>query len=254
MKARRQRKKNPAELVLMGANPLRVVNSHFSDDEKMALGRLGISWKAIQTSGDVRKARKALSDAAKIRKRFRNPLGTSLPIAEQREKALEIYSGFHAAPPEERIVMEDEPHVPAGVYPGLGLLVSISFKPTSAAQDQYEKNYISEKENVHVIGTLERDQIYFADGDQQIPAHVLRYFGWNGSDGMLHLGAAREIRYLAKKYHPEVPESARGEIVEWFHKLGEVSGEKPELWYDVTLKRIFLRHGAYEIKDEGIVN
>lgn len=228
-------------------NPM--LNANFSEDEKLTLGRLGIKWSAIQSQADVRRARKALKEAAKIRNRFGNPM----PMAEQRERAAEIYSGFHAREHENKLVM-DEPHIPAGAYPELGLLYVLYFKPTNPnATDEYEKTFVCEKENVHMIGTLDRDHIYFAGGDQKLDDASLRALGWNGED-RFQLGTARKIVYLDKKYHDEVPKHARGKLVEWIHKFGEETGVEPELWYDRGNARLYLKHGEYEIQDRGIVN
>jgi hypothetical protein len=250
--------KNPAELLLMGANPHKktrervtnpILNASFTQNEKLELGRLGIAWSGIKTAADVRKARKAIRDANKIRSRFGNPM----PIAEQRDRAQEIYTGFHATPAENKIVM-DEPHIPAGVYPELGLLYGMTFKPTNPdAREHYEKVYRVPRENVHVIGSLQRDQLHFAGGDQQIDEKTLRFFGWNGED-LFEMGDARTIVYLARKYHQQIQEDARGEIVEWVHPFGEETGVLPKLMYDHTHKRVFLKHGEYRIQDEGITN
>jgi hypothetical protein len=274
------RHKNPAELLLMGANPhsrekqrtareraerIRgarlnpIFTEEFTTEEKLCLGRLGIAWSGIQNPGDVRKARRAIRDAQGIRRRFRksNPMG----VAEQREQAQEIYTGFHATPPENKLIL-DEPHIPEGVYPELGLLISIKFKPGPDAAEPYEKLYVVAREDVHVIGSLARDQIHFAGGDQRIDDKTLRYFGWKGSEQNFQLGEAREIVYLARKYHSEVQENARGELVEWVHKFGEETGALPQLWYDTrassanggNVGRIYLKHGEYSIRDEGITN
>lgn len=229
-------------------NPM--FNANFSEDEKLTLGRLGIKWTQIQTAADVRKARKALREAAKIRKRFGNP---TMPMAQQREQAAEIYSGFHAEAPQNKLVLE-EPHIPAGAYPELGLLYQIYFKPTNPdAVEKFEKVYTSDKEDIHVIGTLDREQIYFAGGDQELDHKTLEFFGWKGED-RFRLGTARKIVYLARKYHEAVPKEGRGKLVEWIHTFGEETGAQPELWYDHGNSRLYLKRGEYEIKDEGIVN
>lgn len=281
----RKRKKNGAELLLMGANgaagmtvtekkratreragkirgarlgnssqPNRLnnplMNANFTTAQKMELGRLGISWTAIQTPADVRKAKRALVDANKIRRRFGNPMAQT----EQREAATEIYTGFHAQAPAKSIVL-DEPHIPEGTYPELGLLVSIAFKPTNrAAVDHYERNFAVPQENVHVIGDLRRDQIYFAGGSQDVFPEQLKKLGWDGSSEQFEMGEARRIVYIARKYHSAVQENARGELVEWVHEFGEETGKKPRLWYDTALRRIYLRGGEYSIADEGIRN
>jgi len=229
-------------------NPM--FNTNFTEDEKLALGRLGIKWSAIQTAADVRRARKALKTMEKARAQFGNP---SMPMSEQRERAAEIYSGFHATEHENKIVM-DEPHIPAGAYPELGLLYQVYFKPTNPkAEDSYEKVYVCEKENTHVIGTLDREQIYFAAGDQKLDDQMLRTLGWDGED-RFHIGEARKIVYLAYKYHDAVPKEGRGKLVEWIHEFGEKTGVRPQLWYDHGNARLYLKHGEYEIQNEGIVN
>lgn len=229
-------------------NPL--MNANFTTSEKMELGRLGISWTAIQTPADARRAKKALADAAKIRKRFGNPMAQT----DQREAATEIYTGFHAEAPAKSLVL-DEPHIPAGTYPELGLLISIAFKPTNRdAADHYERNFTVPRENVHVIGDLRRDQIYFAGGDQDVFPDALKKLGWDGASENFELGEARKIVYIARKYHDEVQANARGELVEWVHEFGEETGEKPKLWYDTAVRRIYLRGGDYSIANEGIRN
>jgi hypothetical protein len=270
----RMTKTNGAELLLMGANPTKreaqkeareratrirgarlnpIVNSSFSEEQKLALGRMGIKWTCIQNPSDVRKARRALKDAAKIRARFGRQ-SNPLPVSEQREKAQEIYSGFHHAEPKSKLIL-DEPHIPEGVYPELGLLLLIAFKPTNPnAEEHYEKNYVCEQENVHVIGSLDRDQLHFAGGDQRISTNTLKYFGWDGVEQNFQLGEARKIIYLARKYHEAVAKNARGQLVEWVHSFGEETGKKPRLYYDTVAHRIYLKHGEYSIKDEGIVN
>lgn len=234
-------------------NPL--MNANFTHAQQMELGRLGISWTAIQTPADARRAKKALADAAKIRDRFRgkNPMAQT----EQREAATEIYTGFHAEAPAKSIVL-DEPHIPAGTYPELGLLISIKFRPTSPdAENRYVRAFIVPQENVHVIGEVrdagEYDQLYFAGGNQHFSHAELKKLGWNGSADF-EVGDAIEIIYLSRKYHKEVQEKARGELVEWVHEFGEDTGVLPTFWYDTANYRIYLRGGEYKITDMGIVN
>lgn len=231
-------------------NPL--MNANFTHAQKMELGRLGISWTAIQTPADARRAKKALADAAKIRDRFRgkNPMAQT----EDRKAATEIYTGFHAQAPARSIIL-DEPHIPEGTYPELGLLVSIKFRPTNRdAENRYVRAFVVPQENVHVIGDLEGDQIYFAGGNQYFSHDELRKLGWDGAEQQFEVGEALEIVYLARKYHEEVQASARGEIVEWVHEFGEESGALPMFFYDIAKRRIYLRGGEYKITDRGIVN
>ena len=232
-------------------NPL--LNANFTTEQKMALGRLGIPWSSIQTAADARRARAALKKADAARRGYFRQ-GNPIAQTEQREAATEIYTGFHAQPPAKSMVL-DEPHIPAGTYPELGLLISIAFKPTNRdAVDHYERNFMVPQENVHVIGDLKRDQIYFAGGDQETAPEELKKLGWDGRSTDFEIGEARRIVYIARKYHDAVAANARGELVEWVHEFGEETGKKPRLWYDTAVRRIYLRGGEYTIADEGIRN
>lgn len=257
-----RRRKNPgAELMVMGLNPnrkkrnpLRMVNSHFTMEEKMALGRLGIPWSAIKTTADTRKARTALRTMQKARKQFGAGAGRGRfgnPHASA-ESAQEIYSGFHATDPE-FVNTTSEPHIPAGNYAELGRLVNINFKVTGAAREPYRQVFVPRNEAVRVLSAPGRNQLYFAAGDQAVSEKDLELLGC-GAGNLCELGEAMQIVYIAKKYHDEVPENARGEIVEWVHDFGEENGKRPTLFYDREKRRLLLRGGDYKIENVGIVN
>lgn len=198
MKRKRTARTNPgAELVLMGANPLQMCNANFTSDEKLELGRLGISWKAIQTAADVRRARKAMKMGRKARSLFKNPAARMRNPGERTaESAQEIYTGFHATEPDFVDVM-DEPHIPHGNYAELGRLVSIKIKPLMSAPDPYVKGYWPQKENVRVLADADRKQLFFAAGDQFISDKDLALFGC-GAESICELGYARQITYVTR--------------------------------------------------------
>lgn len=255
-----KRQKNPgAELLVMGINPhkkkenpLRMVNSNFTLPEKMALGRLGIRWTEINTPAKVRDARKALRAMEKARAQFGGGRATRKnPEAGTARDAQVVYSGFHATEAE-YVDTTNEAHIPPGDYAELGRLVNIGFKPTSAADVKYRQVLVSERENVRVLSSPNRKQLYFA-GDQDVSEVELRKLGCGNAEEC-ELGEAMQIVYIAKKYHPEVPENARGEIVEWQHDFGEEDGIRPRLFFNRKTRRLFLRGGNYKIENAGIVN
>jgi len=47
---------------------------------------------------------------------------------------------------------------------------------------------------------------------------------------------------------------ARGKTVPYQHQFGEVSGVKPQLFYDTLNQRLILRGGNYRVEDAGIVD
>jgi hypothetical protein len=69
------------------------------------------------------------------------------------------------------------------------------------------------------------------------------------SDKQMHcLGYLEQINYITRKNHIE-----KGELVEYYHKLGEVNGAKPTIWVDADGFFIIIG-GDYDIWKEGIVN
>lgn len=67
-------------------------------------------------------------------------------------------------------------------------------------------------------------------------------------DEMKCLGHLAQINYVTKKAHIE-----NGEIVEYYHKFGEVNREKPTIWCDSD-GFLIVNGGDYDIWKEGIVN
>lgn len=247
----------------MGANPTRrkrVKNpiDNFTQTEKMHLGQLGIKWSEIKSAADVRRARGALKKYYALRsscggKRCANPFsGDIVSGGEPAGIAAEIYQGFHADEAD-KTVRQPEPHMPSGDYAQLGTLFELQIKPMPAAADSTVKTFIPTGRAVRVVVDNSRHRIYFAGGDQSLTESDLQTFGAS-TENICELGECRNIVYLARKYHTQVDEAARGKVVEWNHKFGEDGGERPRVFYNRRMKRLLLQGGSYEVRDEGIVN
>jgi hypothetical protein len=266
---------NPAELLLMGANPLsqrekqqqkstreratrirsaRLSNPYdrLSTQEKLAFGRLGLGKAQLRTSADIRRARRKVSEVGRFRNAFPNPgAGNSLPSLEspQAEHARELFESFHETASDKYIVTE-EPHIPAGDYTDLGKLIGLGVAPERKGQLQ-EISFPGK--NIRVISNASGRQIYLAGDGQDLTDDEVQIFSESHSE-RVELGECRFIAYEAAKWHRAVPDSVRGVKVPWQHAFGEDGGYPPKLFYDRAKQRLLLEGGTYHVEGAGIVN
>lgn len=250
----RRREKNPAELLLMGANPH---GQHYA--VRWHTGRLSNSYASKEEAQAILdkfhgKGQLVLVNPLPIRGgRRRNPAELMVMGAnpDGAEAARTVREGF-VAKPSNHFSVTDEPHIPKGDYAELGDLVSLTVEPARGiGLGVKEINLDSSK--IKVIASGNRKQIYFCGGDQVIDRDDLAKFT-DKENGTVELGKCREIVYLAKKYHAEVGNSAAGKNVEWVHEFGEESGNRPVLLYSTSLDRLILRGGNYRVEDAGIID
>ena len=91
------------------------------------------------------------------------------------------------------------------------------------------------------------DQLYFVGGDQEIDVEKL---GFKGAEVKPHMviGVLYELTYLTRKgFDKFLPTN-------YYHHLGEDTGNQPMLVYDPVNKLMSVAGGEYRIKAEGIVN
>jgi hypothetical protein len=91
-----------------------------------------------------------------------------------------------------------------------------------------------------------RKNLWFSGADSRIN---LRANGIKIKNNQMHcLGYLVQVNYITDKKHIE-----NGELVEYYHKLGEVNREKPTLWVDAD-GFLIANGGDYDVWKEGIVN
>lgn len=244
---------NPAELVLMGGNPIRGPYDQLSRSEKLAFGRLGLGKKQLRTESDIAKARAMHSQAERLRNRLPNP-GSSSSAAEARELASE----FKHAPSDEYQVF-DEPHVASGNYARLGKFIGIAVKPdisqavpasTGGSQSAAVQELSFPGSEVILIAAGR--QLYII-GEQQMSEEEIAVFTQAVGDEVL-LGEGRGISYRATKWHPQVADAYRGKNLTYEHHFGEEGGRKPEVFYSRSMRRLLIRGGDYTVEGVGIKN
>ena len=261
--------RNPAELVLLGGNPIGAAAAHgaahigrvskvlrlanpydaLSREEKLAFGRLGLGKKQLRTEGDIAKARAQVEEVRRLRNRLPNPGLGGVESAESQD-ARELAGEFKHAPAEEYFVA-NEPHVPAGNYARLGEFLGIAVKPDRSPAARVEEILFPESE-VLLIADARGRQLYIV-GDQRMSEEEIAVFTDARADEVL-LGEARAISYRATKWHPQVEDAYRGKNLPYEHPFGEEGGRKPEVFYSRRMRRLLIRGGDYTVEGVGIKN
>lgn len=254
------RSTNPAELMVMAANPPRRRNG--TTYRVVAIAR---NHGADLTRDFATKA-EARSFAAGVSKRdfFRphvkslrtNPAELMILGANPR---VEVVHGDN--PPVEEIAEEfsgtevefmdiyNEPHMPRGRYAYLGELLSLHIKPAAGGQVQ-KISFGAGKDAPIIVTDSTAKQIYFVAGNQDI-TDALAVFGAQSriGDSLLELGVGRRIDYRARKEHVADPDEDK-----WKHDHGEENGTFPTVLFDTRNKKLLYEGGDYRIEGPWIRN
>lgn len=266
--------KNPAELLLMGANPIGGKKSSPYDslttDEKLAFGRLGLGKTQLRTAADIRRARAEVRKVSNFRNSFANP-GTLPGIdSENAQQARELSEKFHDRKWEFYKTL-NEPHIPEDNYPLLAMFVSLAVKPTEKSSDpirQVREIYFPNGRTIRVIDRLGNEFDHDASdvmilcapsghplyltNEQEMDEEDLQLFG-AGPEDPCRIGEARAIAYIDKKWHPEA-NIARGKSAIYQHPFADQGGTRPQVFYSRSMKRLILKGGSYHVEAAGIVN
>lgn len=255
--------KNPAELLLMGANPGGRVkaSSHgggiydsLSVNERLAFGRLGLGKAQIRTRGDVAKARRMVQEAQRLKNRLPNPsqVGAATldsPAAEQARDRREGFSGL----PSEHYTVRNEPHMSAGDYSDCGEFIAVAVKPTSTGTASTVQEISFPSKDLELVCDPSGRQLYIVGVGQDLSEADIRMFTDSKSE-MVDLGQCRAISYGMKKFGHEVPAEARGEDVRWDHEFGEEGGTRPTIFYNRKMRRLILGRATYHVEGSWIRN
>ncbi|MGA7794291.1 MAG: hypothetical protein WCA19_14755 [Candidatus Acidiferrales bacterium] len=261
-------RKNPAELLLMGANPSvgaigaararhesrATVYDSLSVNEKLAFGRIGLGKAQIQTGSDLAKARQMVKETQRLKNRLPNPPpGLASVDGEEAEAARDLREGF-SGEPSKHYYVTNEPHVPIGDYSDCGEFIEIAVKPMPSGEtDVVQGISFPGKDLEWICEPFEGRQLYIVGGDHFLSDTDLRIFTASHDDRVL-LGECRVMSYGMIKFGNEVPVSARGEDARWDHKFGEEGGTWPPIWYDRKMQRLILGAATYRIQGSWVRN
>jgi hypothetical protein len=246
------RSSNPAELMVMGANPPRRRNAEakkMREVEKIRAALLKLADKTEkrgykQIADFYREA--ARKNPAELLVMGANPRvevvhGDNPPV----EEIAEQFSGVEA----EFVDVYNEPHMPRGRYAQLGELLNLYIKPAAGGQVQ-KITFGTGREAPLVVCDSTARQIYFVNGNQDI-SEALGVFGFGAGsmDGVLKLGLGRRIDYKARKEHVAEPDEDK-----WKHQHGEENGALPTVLFDTRHKKLLYEGGDYRIEGPWIHN
>jgi len=254
------RSSNPAELLVMSANPPRRRNGG-SVYRVVALSRDGgpnFETQTVKTKAEARALLKRVDKAryfsAHIQKIRGNPaellvMGANPHVVRARTAnppAAEIFEGFTGTR-SEFVTLDREPHMPEGDYAQLGTLLNLYVKPLAGGQ-QLEIRDFNDAPPMVVCDTSRR-QIYFYKGNQDISAALDLFGPRERGDGVFELGIGKRIDYQARKDHVAEPDEDK-----WKHHFGEEDGIFPTVLFDSRHKKLLLEGGNYRIDGAWIKN
>jgi hypothetical protein len=157
-------------------------------------------------------------------------------------ESAELYEAFHGKPSTETLVYEDTIESPDS-FAVLGELIEMKVA-TVTGKDATLSGFGGAVLASNDAGT----QLYIVGGDQALDLDSLAFSPAAQAKDSITVGILYEITYRTEKqFH-------KFELTEYFHQLGEETGEQPTLIYDVVNAQLSVSGGAYEVKPEGIVN
>lgn len=275
--SRAGRRKNPAELVILGANPHRRQRNpaelvllgnpgrkkkrngsaadELPDDEKATHASVAFEHPsrhegqkcggcAHYIAGDPARCQKVQPPitspdwCAMYQFRFaKNPAADYAPTSA----GVDLYKDFHGRAPKEVLEVSELQGMPREAVV-LGDLVELHVEaPHGLAAIKFDGD------GVKLAANAARDELFIVGGRQNIE-RFLETLGVKRSDGVVRLGKVPYIVYETRKgmdgFH----------LNKYEHYLGEEDGKKPTAYYDPEIERITLRGGNYRIEAPGIIN
>lgn len=236
-------KKAVSRLVKTRANgkisKLRKANPHYEYDV-YAPGRGLVQGvvKAISKGSARRKVNKEYGvSKAKITGRVRNSPASDF-VKHQKVKLQSLAEMFHGEHKGERTRIAESDYTPRDKYK-LGYLIQLKVKDGGNGKIipinfDGEHSYLTAdlRNNLHIVGKDSRLTNF-----KLPPVGHLKY-----------LGQVQQIDYVTAKKH-----IGNGKLIRFFHKLGEVTRERPNLFVDHE-GFLQMQGGGYDVWEVGIVN
>ena len=163
--------------------------------------------------------------------------------------AQDMYESFHGKPATSQVIVKEEYHehehlATIGVLvnfwvaplsqPGKGVLIE-----TSDANGDFDEVGADDK-TVFLAANEQGTQLYFVGGDQSLDLDKLKFTGDFVKDSMV-IGVIYEVTYRTKK------EFDKFELTDYYHELGEETGDQPMLVYDSLSPHCAISGGRYKI-------
>jgi hypothetical protein len=261
------RSSNPAELMIMGANPPRRRNAGVW--VVMVIKRGGTRADAIEREFETKQAAKDFAAAYRNSKLYlrpqifwepkRNPApNPRVEVVHGENPPVETIVEEFTGTPAEWIDVYNEPHMPRGRYAQLGPLIALYVKPAGGGQVRrigapenrnvaWENYWLGDPPKIVTDQTARK--IYFVGGNQDLTEYVEAFGPRDCGNGIVELGQCRRIDYEGRKEHVADPDEDQ-----WKHDHGEENGVLPTVLFDTRTKRLLYEGGDYRIDGAWIRN
>ncbi len=179
----------------------------------------------------------------------RNPEDEDAPLSSSESEAAEVFEMFHGEPSDGTLSYEETVFEP-DYYTGLGDLVSLKVvtpKNKEVEISAPDPNRFDAHQVVKLACAADRKQLYFIGGDQALDTAKLGFTDRQTKHHML-IGVLVEVTYQTrKKFH-------KFKLTDYYHGLGEKSGNQPILIYDPFSQKLGVAGGNYLVEDVGITD
>ena len=163
----------------------------------------------------------------------------------------DLYESFHGKPADKVTLVREEIEMATDLEP-LGVLVNYRVAtltgldaflgtPDAEAERMEFDETTADAESVILASNRAGTQLYFVGGDQSLPLDKLKFTGDLVKDDMI-IGVLYEVTYRTKKKFDKF------ELTDYYHHLGEESGDQPMLRYDSLSPHLHVSGGKYKIK------
>lgn len=158
-----------------------------------------------------------------------------------------LYRSFHGKP-SRKITTVKQTYLVRDDYAKLGNLQSIKVALLNGKRIEIEFPDKEAHDAVMLCSSPDGKQLYFIGGDQSIDLRQIGMASGKWFRDLMVLGVAEEVTYRTRKGFDSF------QLIDYYHGLGEDTGEKPYLLYDTINRELMVAGGQYKVKPEGIVN
>ena len=162
------------------------------------------------------------------------------------DAAQSSFESFHGTPSTLIEEFQTQVVIPT-TFAELGTLVSLDFRTPSKMEAHLE---FSPDERMRVVLAEEPSThgLYLIGGDQEVDLGRLGMGAKSWNKPVMVLGMLKKLTYRTQKSFDDF------QSVDYWHRAGEETGDKPTLLYDTLAKTLSIAGGRYEIRPEGITN
>jgi len=167
------------------------------------------------------------------------------------EGSADMYRSFHGKEPEGTTIIEEKVHeheylAPLGLFVNMEVHTITGGKATIGLNKADAKRLAQSDEtaidgsSVYLCTNEEGTQLFFVGGDQELPLEDLGLEDFVRDD--MVIGEIRKITYRTQKGFDHF------DLIEYYHQLGEETGDLPLLRYEPRSKLMAVTGGRYHIE------